>query len=194
MEQKSTRDHLIDVGVELIHRNGYGATGLNEILVAAGVPKGSFYHHFGSKEEFVVAVIGRYGVREIRRWEAILKDTRYSPLRRLRRYFEELLRVFGQKGLALGCPIGNLTLEIAGQSTTLRKLLSNAFSHWQQAIADVLREAVEKKELRKSTDPVQLSAFVLNSWEGALLRSVADKSDAPLHTFLNYTFNVLLVK
>ena len=48
MSEKSTRDHLVEVGQELMHRRGYNATGLSDILRAADVPKGSFYHHFGS--------------------------------------------------------------------------------------------------------------------------------------------------
>ncbi len=64
MATKSTRDHLIDVGVGLMHRDGYNATGLTDILKAADVPKGSFYHHFGSKEDFAAAALERYGMRE----------------------------------------------------------------------------------------------------------------------------------
>jgi len=60
MATKSPRDHLIDVGVGLMHQNGYNATGLTDILKAADVPKGSFYHHFGSKEDFAAAALERY--------------------------------------------------------------------------------------------------------------------------------------
>jgi len=56
MATKSTRDHLIDTGLKLMHQHGYNATGLTEILKAADVPKGSFYHHFGSKRELYNAV------------------------------------------------------------------------------------------------------------------------------------------
>jgi TetR/AcrR family transcriptional repressor of nem operon len=61
MDTKSTREHLIDVGLELMHQDGYNATGLSDILKGADVPKGSFYHHFGSKEDFAAAVLERYG-------------------------------------------------------------------------------------------------------------------------------------
>jgi TetR/AcrR family transcriptional regulator, transcriptional repressor for nem operon len=70
METKSTREQLIDAGLRLIHQNGYIATGLKEILDAAGVPKGSFYHHFSSKEEFAKAVLEKYAAREVNRREA----------------------------------------------------------------------------------------------------------------------------
>jgi TetR/AcrR family transcriptional regulator, transcriptional repressor for nem operon len=63
MAIKSTRDHLIDTGLELMHRHGYNATGLIEILKAADVPKGSFHHHFGSKEDFAPPALERYTAR-----------------------------------------------------------------------------------------------------------------------------------
>ena len=64
MTTKSTRDHLLDECLGLMHGHGYNATGLTEILKAANVPKGSFYHHFGSKEDFAAAVLQRYIAHE----------------------------------------------------------------------------------------------------------------------------------
>src|SRR5271156_1086478 len=110
---KPTRDHLIDVGLELMRRHGYGATGLQEILESAGVPKGSFYHHFGSKEEFAVAVIERYESLSVKHFQELLGQRRQSPLKRLRRYFEDLIRLAGPKARVQGCLLGSLTLEIA---------------------------------------------------------------------------------
>ena len=68
MGEKSTRDHLIDVGLELMHQHGYNATGLADILKIADVPKGSFYHHFGSKEDFAAAALERYVARAAERF------------------------------------------------------------------------------------------------------------------------------
>jgi TetR/AcrR family transcriptional regulator, transcriptional repressor for nem operon len=188
------RDHLVDVGLELMRRHGYGATGLQEILHAAGVPKGSFYHHFGSKEEFTAAVLERYAALEGGRCRELLGNTRQAPLKRLRRYFEDMIRTGGQSGPIQGCLIGSLSLEVAGVSPLLQSCLSSSFTRWQAAVTAVLREAVEKGDLPKSTRPEELAGFVLNSWEGALLRSQADKSDAPLKDFLHYTFEQLLAK
>ena len=64
MNAKSSREHLLDVGVELMHQNGYNATGLSDILKAADMPKGSFYHHFSSKEDFAAAALARHTARE----------------------------------------------------------------------------------------------------------------------------------
>lgn len=187
----STREHLIEVGLELMRKHGYGATGLQEILAAADVPKGSFYHHFGSKEQFTAAVLERYVAFAEEHAQQILNDRRQPPLKRLRRYFEGLIRVAGSSAAIPGCLMGNLSLEVANTSTLLQGRLSSSFVRWQTAVALVLREAVEKGDLPKSTRPEALAGFILNSWEGALLRSQADRSDVPLTHFLQYIFDEL---
>ena len=190
----ATRDHLIAVGLDLMRRHGYGATGLQEILTAADVPKGSFYHHFGSKEEFTAAVLERYIALEGEHCRQVLGNVRQAPLRRLRRYFQDLIRNAGQSASIQGCLMGSLSLEVADASPLLQSCLSSGFTGWQAAVTAVLLEAVEKGDLPKSTKPETLASFVLNSWEGALLRSQADKSDDPLWDFMHYVFEELLAK
>jgi TetR/AcrR family transcriptional repressor of nem operon len=194
MAAKSTRDHLIDVGLGLMHQNGYNATGLTDILKAANVPKGSFYHHFDSKEDFAAAALERYGMREREHAAAILGDAKTSPLKRLRRYFGDLVKIYGQKGAIPGCMMGRFSLEIGAESSHLRKRISASFNHWQRTIATVIGQAVAQKELPKATDPESLAGFLLNSWEGALLRSQAEKSNTPLESFIRYVFDELLTK
>jgi TetR/AcrR family transcriptional repressor of nem operon len=189
----STRGHLIDVGLELMRKRGYGATGVQEILDAAGVPKGSFYHHFGSKEEFTAAVLERYVELEGIHCSEVLGNTRQMPLRRLRRYFEDLVRTAGQAAPIQGCLLGKLSLETAGASALLQDCLSSHFTGWQATIASVIQEAAGKGDLPPSVRPEALAGFLLNSWEGALLRSQADRSDKPLKDFLHYIFEELLI-
>jgi TetR/AcrR family transcriptional regulator, transcriptional repressor for nem operon len=194
MTAKSTREHLIDVGLGLMHQNGYNATGLTDILKAADVPKGSFYHHFGSKEDFAAAALERYGMREKEHAAAILNDTTTPPLKRLRRYFSDLMKIYGQKGAIPGCMMGRFSLEIAEESPQLRKRISASFDHWQHTIATVIGQAVAQKELPAGTESELLAGFVLNSWEGALLRSQAEKSNAALESFMHFVFDELLTK
>jgi TetR/AcrR family transcriptional repressor of nem operon len=85
-------------------------------------------------------------------------------------------------------------LEIAAQNPQLRKQLSASFTHWQHTIATVLEQAVAQNERPANANPESLAGFLLNSWEGALLRSQAEKSDAPLESFMRITFDRLLTK
>jgi TetR/AcrR family transcriptional repressor of nem operon len=194
MTEKSTREHLIDVGLVLMHQNGYNATGLNDLLKAADVPKGSFYHHFGSKEDFAAAALERYGMRERAHAASILNDATVPPLKRLRRYFSDLVRIYGQKGAIPGCMMGRFSLEIADVSPILRKQISATFDHWQHTVAMVIQQAVAQKELPAGTDAQSLAGFLLNSWEGALLRSQAEKNDAPLEIFQRHALDALARK
>jgi TetR/AcrR family transcriptional repressor of nem operon len=194
MTEKSTRDHLIEVGLGLMHQNGYNATGLIDLLKAADVPKGSFYHHFGSKEDFAAAALERYGMREREHAAAILNDATVPPSKRLRRYFSDLTRIYGQKGAIPGCMMGRFSLEIAEVSPILRKQISATFDHWQHTIAMVIEQAIAEKELSADTDAESLAGFLLNSWEGALLRSQAEKNDAPLEIFQRHALDALAKK
>src|ERR1700753_4323569 len=136
MSKQSTRENLIEVGLGLIHASGYTATGINQVLEAAKVPKGSFYHHFTTKDEFVLEVIKRYAAGEQERWERLLDDSNLSPMKKLRRYFKDLIATYGRRGGPIsGCLLGNLSLEVAGQNEEIRKLLSMAFDAGGAALA-----------------------------------------------------------
>jgi len=191
MESRNTRD-LLQVGLRRIHSMGYASTGVKEILDEADVPKGSFYHYFASKEAFANEVLALYVRGENERAEKILLGGKGAPLRRLRRYFEELIAVYGPAAKVSGCMIGNLSLEMADHSDSIQSLLHESFSNWQTRIAGILQEAIDRGDLAKSNKPQELASFLLNSYEGALLRSKADRSSKPLESFLHFAFSVLL--
>lgn len=194
MSTRMTRDQLIDAGLDLMNRHGFNATGLNEILRTANVPKGSFYHFFGSKEEFAGVALERYAAEKASHSASILGDAAVSPLKRLKRYFLDLVKISGNKGPTPGCLLGRFSLEVAADSPQLRKRISASFARWQHAIATVIEQAVGQKQLPADTNAQELAGFILNSWEGALLRSQADKSDAPLEAFVHYVFDQLLTQ
>ena len=193
MAKQTTRENLIEVGLQLIRSSGYTATGINQVLEAADVPKGSFYHHFGTKDEFVMEVIRRYAAGEQERLEKLLNGPELSPLKKLRRYFKDLIATYGRRGGPIaGCLLGNLSLEISGQNAEIRNLLRQAFDGWQSAIAKTIREAMEKHELPKTTKADDMAALLVNGWEGAQVRAKAEQSDMPLELFFDNAFNVLL--
>jgi TetR/AcrR family transcriptional repressor of nem operon len=163
MEPQRTRDHLLQVGLRPIHATGYSSTGVNEILEGAKIPKGSFYHHFTSKEDFAKEVLALYVRGEGELAEKILRDGKAAPMKRLRRYFEELIKVYGPQAAISGCMVGNLTLEMADHSEAIQSLLHQSFSAWQAAIADILQEAIDRGELARSNKPQELASFLLNS-------------------------------
>jgi TetR/AcrR family transcriptional regulator, transcriptional repressor for nem operon len=193
MSKQTTRENLIQVGLGLVRSAGYLATGVNQVLEAAKVPKGSFYYHFATKGEFVLEVIKRYAAGEQERWERLLVHSNLSPLRKLRRYLKDLIATYGVRGGPIaGCLLGNMSLEIEAQNPEIRKTLIQAFEAWENAITRAIREAVEKEELRSSDEPGNLAALLINGWEGAQVRAKALQSDKPLNLFFDHAFNDLL--
>ena len=86
--ETTTRDKIIASGTQAIIGKSYNAVGLNEILATAGVPKGSFYHFFKSKEDFGVAVVEHFATQAADHLRTMLRDASRSPLARLRHWFE----------------------------------------------------------------------------------------------------------
>src|ERR1700744_5215681 len=127
----STRDPLLQIGLRRIRAMGYAATGVKEILDDADIPKGSFYHHFASKEAFAKEVLELYVRGENERAAKILSEGKAAPLRRLRRYFEEIITIYGPTATISGCLMGNLSLEMADHSDSIQSLLHQSYANWQ---------------------------------------------------------------
>ena len=190
----STREHLLEVGLRQLRLTGYTATGVKDILDLAGVPKGSFYHYFPSKEAFAGDLISRYAQIEAERVHRILDDSKIPPLKRLRNYFEELSAVNGYDAEVSGCLMGSMSLEVADHNEALQTQLRSLFEVLQSSVAGVLRLALQRGDLDQTSKPDDLADFLVNSYEGALVRMKADRCNRPLENFLHFTFNVLLRK
>ena len=187
-----TKAVLVDAGLHLMLEKGYHHTGIQDVLQAAGVPKGSFYYYFPSKEAFGLKVIAHFAAAYVARLEQYLGDTTQSPLTRLRRHLDETLARFERRGCRGGCLIGNLSQELADQSALFGAQLEAVLSDWRERYARLFREAQAVGELRADLDPQQVAEFYLNSFEGAVLRAKVSKSPAPLRLFTTMMFDGVL--
>lgn len=177
----------------MLHEAGYAATGIKEIVDAAEVPKGSFYNHFESKEAFVKEVVDFYFGRGLVELRALFENKDVPPLARLRTYFDQRLQSFQATGYVRGCLMGNLSLEVADHSELIRDSLATHFRTWSGLFEVCIAEAQKSGAISNRLPASLLAQFILNSWEGALLRMRADKSDAPLKEFVEVVFSSLLV-
>lgn len=191
--QINTRENLILAGVKLLHEAGFAATGVQEIVNEEGVPKGSFYNHFASKEDFGREVVEYYFTSGVPALKDILADLRIPPLDRMRNYFEQRIQVFKQTNYVRGCMMGNLSLEIADHSGPIRDALAANFREWSMMFENCVAEAQKSGAVQNPMQSSVLAQFILNSWEGALLRMRVEKSDQPLHDFCVVVFSSLLI-
>lgn len=176
----------------MIARGGFNATGLNAILSAAKVPKGSFYHYFSSKEDFGLAVIDDFAAAYTRRLDQTLGDTTAPPLRRIRNYFTAAVDDMRACDHDRGCLAGNLGQELAGQSETFRLRLEEIFEDWAKRFSACFEEARRRGDIAADSDPDSLTELLLSGWQGATLRAKVRKSSAPMVAFADLFFTQIL--
>ncbi|MFA8342501.1 MAG: TetR family transcriptional regulator C-terminal domain-containing protein [Rhodothermaceae bacterium] len=192
MAKTETKDKIIEIGAELIRKKGFNNTGIQEILNLAGVPKGSFYFYFKSKEDFGVELIKTYGNYFIAMMQKYFNEENLSGKEKLKNFFASRLNFMQEEDFSGGCPVGNLSQELGGINEVLRLELKKVFNTMTNLVARCISESVESGEIKSEKDPGELAAFVLNSWEGALMRVKVDKSPFALEQFEEITFNHLL--
>jgi TetR/AcrR family transcriptional repressor of nem operon len=189
-----TRELLLRAGLEVLTEKGFSATGIEEILGRVGVPKGSFYHYFGSKEAFGLDLIERYGVFFARKLDRHLCDPALSPLNRLRAFVVDATEGMARFEFRRGCLIGNLGQEMGALPESFRARLKETFEDWQARFSACLVEAQQAGELAPDADTAQLAAFFWIGWEGAVLRAKLERSAKPLETFAGLFFASLPVR
>lgn len=188
LARKSTREEIITAALDRFHTHGFNAAGVNDITQAAGVPKGSFYNHFASKEALAVVTLERYGAG--RRLED-LTDGSVPPVQRLRAHFEFLRDEAIRYGYNRGCLYGNFGTEIVDHREAIRDAVRHSLDRWAALVARTLVEAQQARTVRTDVDPEVTAGFLVNAWEGTLMRARTDRSPAAFDAFFS-AFDTLL--
>lgn len=196
----SSREIILDHGVSLIARGGFEATGLDAVLKASGVPKGSFYYYFESKEDFGIAVLERFADRLLgeleARFEAELGSKKGHLLKSLAEFFEASACEIEKKRCECGCLIGNLSQELAGKNASFRQRVDAVFERWESIFEKFLLEASRRGEVgapAKAQAALQ-SRLLLIGWQGAVLRSKAKGDPGPIREWVSVQFPKLNLK
>ncbi len=184
---ESTKERLLDAGLSMLLRHGYNDLGIQVVLKETGVPKGSFYHHFASKEDFALQVIDRYMDEVHAGLDFTLGDSALLPLDRVRRFFELSRDKYREDGY-LGCMLGGLGQELSGINPIFQKAIERCFATIAGRIAACMEEAQAKGDLPPGTDPRHMADLLVNCWEGAALRSRLRRDPAPLDSMLDFYF------
>jgi TetR/AcrR family transcriptional repressor of nem operon len=189
MPQHSAREAIVDAAVEALHAHGFHGTGVKDITDAAGVPKGSLYNHFRSKDEIAVEAMNRYGAG---RGVPALASPGIPALERLQRHFSDLRREFVEHEMRRGCLYGNFGAEVVDHSETVRAAVHGGFTAWREAITVAIAEAQADGAIENRSEAGELASYILSAWEGALIQARASRSPAPLDAFFAVTFTGLL--
>jgi TetR/AcrR family transcriptional repressor of nem operon len=189
MARASLKEQLVDRSARVFLERGFNAASVNDIVQAAGVPKGSFYNHFVSKEALAIEVLRRYvddlGLRE-------LADPHGSPLAQIRQHLVANIAARETAGLEFGCMLGNFSTDAVAVNEGLREAVTQGFARWVDALSAAIQRAQAAGEIRNTTDAHTLARYLVASFEGAIAQAKTLRSGDPVSDFVDVTFDSIL--
>lgn len=184
--EEDTQSLLIRSGVELLTEQGFVASGLDQILKRVGVPKGSFYHYFSSKEAFGLAVLTAYDRYFADKLDRHLQVSEPPPLQRLQNFVNDAKQGMARHDFRRGCLVGNLEQEIPYLPESFRAQILGIYQHWQAKVADCLRQAQQDGMIVPDASCETLAEVFWIGWEGAVSRARLTQNSQPLDQFFDH--------
>lgn len=182
--RSDTRAQLIEAGTEVMLEKGYTNSGIQEVLSRVGVPKGSFYHYFDSKEDFAVAIVEAFDTYYTAKINKALTDETKEPIERLRTYCLDSRDWMSEGKCKNGCLLGNLSQEMSDQSEILREKLSSIMTKRREMFARCIAEGQSSGNINPTWEAHKTAELFLCGWDGAMMRSKTTKSLEPLDGFI----------
>lgn len=189
MMNTGTKDRIASTALDLFHAKGYSATGVLDITRAAGVPKGSFYHFFESKEALAVETVRLY---EATIKYELLDTADTSPLGRIRTHLAYVTTMAEAEDFQRGCLLGNFSNEMPAHSPAVAAVVEQSLELWTEKLAAAISAAQTDGEISNLGDPRRLAGFIIAGFEGAVARSKLTRSRAPLDGFLETVYSDVL--
>jgi TetR/AcrR family transcriptional repressor of nem operon len=191
MSASDARKRIVAAAMEVVLTKGYNGSGVQEITASAGMPKGSFYTYFKSKEALGAELVEEYAGSCPGR--AALSDRSIPPLVRLRRHFEAMTDFYIRMDYGRGCLLGNFSAELSSQSTLIRKRLAALLEAWTKDIESAIRDAQAETDIATTTKASTLAVVLMDSYQGAILRARVEKSRSAFDAFMRVMFTQVLV-
>ena len=177
----------------LLWSKGYNATSVNDIVKEAGIPKGSFYFYFESKEDFAVKAIERYFTLMFTPAREILENKSISPKQRLLDFHEFRHSILkNEMDCKMGCMACNLGSEMAEHNEKIRTAILEKEQLVLSIITEVIQEAQDYGEINNSMNAKDIAAFIEDAGKGAMVSMKEMKSSYPIDNLMNIIRNILL--
>lgn len=190
IETKETRQHILDIGYKLIVSKGFSSVGLTEILQAAGVPKGSFYYYFKSKEQFGEEIITSYFREYLVALEGIFQPGGGPAYERLLEYWQRWIDTQTDSCVDQKCLVVKLSAEVADLSEPMRLAMLTGSSKVIERIAQCIEEGFADGSIAE-INATTTAELLYNMWLGASLMSKLQRSPDALQRALQTTKSIL---
>ena len=185
------RQHILNIAKPIMLHKGFSAVGLNEILAAAGIPKGSFYHYFGSKEAFGEALLESYFEGYLEHLDNLLGRQVGTGAQRLMTYWGNWLHTQCADDPEGKCLAVKLGAEVSDLSEAMRAVLRQGTSQIIERLAGGIEAGLADGSLSGIADPSHTAAILYEMWLGATLLEKIHRDRKPLERAMVETRRML---
>lgn len=187
----TTKRHILDAGQKIIAVKGFSGVGLSEILSAAAIPKGSFYHYFGSKEQYGRALMEQYVEDYLQALNQVLQTGAGPARERLLRYWSNWRETQAGGEAMDKCLVVKLSAEVADLSDDMRLVLCAGTQQVMARIADCIAEGIADGSLQLGLEPQKTAQMLYQLWLGASLLAKLQRDRGPLENAMEISLSVL---
>ncbi|TDV11517.1 TetR/AcrR family transcriptional regulator [Paraburkholderia caballeronis] len=185
------RQHILDTAMPIMLGKGFSAVGLNEILSAAGIPKGSFYHYFGSKEAFGEALLESYFADYVARLDDLLTREPGTAAERLMRYWDDWRTAQSADDPHGKCLAVKLGAEVCDLSEPMRAVLQRGTERIVERLAACIEQGIGDGSLNGVGEPAGTAATLYELWLGATLLDKIRRDRRPFDAAMVTTKHLL---
>lgn len=186
------RPRLLEVGLTLFARRGYHGTGIKEIVDTAGVPKGSFYNYFKSKEEFGIEIVRWHSADFWQRWHSSIDEHAVDPLQALHACFETMLADHFDCAVNTFCVVAHVAAEVCETSPECRISMTALIEDMNNNLAVHILKAQQMGLARTDVAADVLARMFWDAWLGSILRMKIEQSMEPVKQCAPLFFESLL--
>lgn len=168
-DPEKTRQRLVEAGLGLMLRQGFNATSVEQVCAEAGLTKGSFFHHFESKEDLGGAVVDFFADYGTTLYSAAWKNPALDPLDQIHELFNIMTGFTQRPDQPCVCMVGMMAQETAAENPAMRERCAGHLTTWSVMMKDRLAAAKKRHPVRTDFDPEHVAWFLNSLWQGSML-------------------------
>ncbi len=191
MGYKYNKEDILNVGYDVFRRNGYHNVGINQILKESGIPKGSFYNFFESKEDFAQQVIEQYGENNRCWMKDYFEECTLSALECLKSFYALMINLNEKDDYSGGCLVNNMSVEVGRQNDVIASEANQHFIGWLNVLASVVSKGQENNEITSEFSALEIAEYLHAGFYGVLSRTKVTRNRVYMDTWFEMTFKLI---
>ncbi|MBX2828903.1 MAG: TetR/AcrR family transcriptional regulator [Flavobacteriaceae bacterium] len=191
MGYKHNKEEILDTGYHVLRKNGYHGVGINEILKEAGIPKGSFYNFFKSKEDFAIQVMEHHAMDQGNWITRFFEEAKGTPINNLKSFYETLIALNESDAYSSGCLINVISNEVGRTHDSIAHCANDCFLGWINIISREIKKGQDAGEIRKDYSALEIAEYLHSGSYGAFSRMKVTRSRVYLDIWWDMSFTFI---